>query len=834
MMKSYAQNFEDVLLWRALHDVTPGFYIDLGAQHPVLDSVSKWFYEQGWRGIHVEPLLFYADLLRQDRPDEDIIQAVVSDEPGSHIMYEFPDTGLSTLSAEIAAVHKVNRGQDWVEEIVPSLTLAEIFEKSGRSEIHWLKIDVEGHERSALASWRDSIVRPWIVLIESTYPNTQIETFDEWESLLTSRGYEFVYTDGLNRYYMHEAHRERREHFRYPPNYFDGFSLGEHWATSNLRAEASAAQQQAESEKIQALRAADEAQEAARQAEARAAHRDEHFISEVSRVADELAERAASRLAEFAADVTKSHDALEKRLREIQTTTSEASDAARESRDMASQATLRAERLQSRVEQISSNFELLNDNLHRMTSSRWRMLKALLRPQKAGLLARDRTSTIGALWEESSAFGLRGGMTQINPKQKFEESGQGESILNKDDTFRALSLADMCALPPQHFIRAAYRTLLGREADTSGASHYLGRMALGDSRTDILRDIVKGREYKSRARHEDLMGLGDDEFIELAYRRVLGRAADGNGKRHYLERLQDGKSRARILNDLAGSHEARARTDPTLRLRDEIERFVIRRHGIRKWLRGFRRSPSARRISQLDFSLSTAIHRLELDLDRRMELLRAEAGMPGQPAPFPGSGFSAAGNWQRSGTGGAAQASRPRWIPRDAQTERQDIREDALDRAVTTHPDFLALSGRMRKEAPFGELRDARTGQERLGDFMEGGYSTEDHGDGPVRWIGSETSIYLRVTGPRFHIRAGGFFAERPGPVSVSLFFDNVAMGILQFDKEITTSSIRVDEWIGSNVIVRLKCDSILNPASAGINSDQRDLGILIHSAYFD
>ena len=54
-MISYAQNFEDVILWRALRDVPNGFYIDIGAGHPVADSVTMHFYEHGWRGINVEP-----------------------------------------------------------------------------------------------------------------------------------------------------------------------------------------------------------------------------------------------------------------------------------------------------------------------------------------------------------------------------------------------------------------------------------------------------------------------------------------------------------------------------------------------------------------------------------------------------------------------------------------------------------------------------------------------------------------------------------------------------------------------------------------------------------
>ena len=54
-MISYAQNFEDVMLWRALKNVKNGFYVDVGAGRPELDSVTKHFYEQGWHGINIEP-----------------------------------------------------------------------------------------------------------------------------------------------------------------------------------------------------------------------------------------------------------------------------------------------------------------------------------------------------------------------------------------------------------------------------------------------------------------------------------------------------------------------------------------------------------------------------------------------------------------------------------------------------------------------------------------------------------------------------------------------------------------------------------------------------------
>ena len=69
---SYAQNYEDVILWRALKHIKNGFYVDCGAYDPNRDSVTRAFYERGWRGINIEPIAtllqkFVAERLRIPR-----------------------------------------------------------------------------------------------------------------------------------------------------------------------------------------------------------------------------------------------------------------------------------------------------------------------------------------------------------------------------------------------------------------------------------------------------------------------------------------------------------------------------------------------------------------------------------------------------------------------------------------------------------------------------------------------------------------------------------------------------------------------------------------------
>src|ERR1700682_300214 len=149
MITSYAQNFEDVMLWRALAHIEHGFYIDIGAQDPIIDSVRLAFFERGWRGIHVEPTPRYAEALRQQRPGDPVIQAAVGEGPAVLRFFEIPDTGISTADAAIAAQHRAS-GFEVREITVPCVPLSAIFEACSGQEIHWLKIDVEGFERQVL------------------------------------------------------------------------------------------------------------------------------------------------------------------------------------------------------------------------------------------------------------------------------------------------------------------------------------------------------------------------------------------------------------------------------------------------------------------------------------------------------------------------------------------------------------------------------------------------------------------------------------------------------------------------------------------------------------
>ena len=218
------------MLHRALASVERGFYIDIGAQHPEIDSVSQAFYERGWSGVHVEPVAGYAAMLREARTGDVVIEAAVSNEAGEVTLAVFPETGLSTVVEGVATAHVSEGGGATMREVVvPAITLAMLADEIGAREVHWLKIDVEGHEKAVLEGWDPSRLRPWICLIEATAPNSMVSNHEAWEHLLLEAEYEHVYSDGLNRFYVaSEKAALLRPAFEVPPNVFDEFQLGEH------------------------------------------------------------------------------------------------------------------------------------------------------------------------------------------------------------------------------------------------------------------------------------------------------------------------------------------------------------------------------------------------------------------------------------------------------------------------------------------------------------------------------------------------------------------------------------------------------------------------------
>lgn len=217
---SYSQNFEDVMLWRALKHVNNGFYVDVGANDPKYLSVTRAFYDRGWHGINIDPITY--SVLSRERSRDINLEMAVSNIEGEIDFFDVSESALCTSDPELAEKYRQS-GKIVIQKKVPALTLNQILHKHSEAQIHFMNIDVEGAELQVLQGLDLSIWRPWIFLVEATIPTTTTPSFEEWEPLIVSSEYEFAHFDGLNRFYVAKEHRELLEAFRLPPGIFDEF-----------------------------------------------------------------------------------------------------------------------------------------------------------------------------------------------------------------------------------------------------------------------------------------------------------------------------------------------------------------------------------------------------------------------------------------------------------------------------------------------------------------------------------------------------------------------------------------------------------------------------------
>ncbi|MCK5134019.1 MAG: FkbM family methyltransferase [Candidatus Sabulitectum sp.] len=170
---SYSQYGEDMVLKAifARYPITyPGFYVDIGAHHPLRFSNTRFFYEQGWSGICVDPLPGSAQIFTRWRPRDMFLQVGVANAEGEMTYFMFDEPALNTFSEKIAG-ENVSRVR--LKQKVKVFPLRRIFaDHLPAREVDFLSVDVEGLDMEVLHSNDWTVYRPRIVLIEETIAST--------------------------------------------------------------------------------------------------------------------------------------------------------------------------------------------------------------------------------------------------------------------------------------------------------------------------------------------------------------------------------------------------------------------------------------------------------------------------------------------------------------------------------------------------------------------------------------------------------------------------------------------------------------------------------------
>src|SRR5262249_49176734 len=160
---------------RLFRKVPAGSYIDVGANDPIDLSVTKHFYDRGWRGVNIEPVPQAYDRLCADRPRDRNLNLGLADAEGFLTFYELPHP---PPSAPERAPLRRPAGEGVVERRGRVSPLARVSADQVAGPIHFLSVDVEGYERHVLQGADWTRWRPAVVLVEATRPNTTAPTHE--------------------------------------------------------------------------------------------------------------------------------------------------------------------------------------------------------------------------------------------------------------------------------------------------------------------------------------------------------------------------------------------------------------------------------------------------------------------------------------------------------------------------------------------------------------------------------------------------------------------------------------------------------------------------------
>jgi len=196
--KSYSQDGEDAVLSAFCSDVnSKGFYVDIGALHPLRFSNTQLFYEKGWNGLNIDATPGSMEEFNKIRTRDINLEVGISHEDGVLTYYLFEEPALNSFNEEISK-SRIELGWKLKNEIpVKTMTINKILESNLKpnQQIDFINIDIEGLDYQVIKSLDFEKYAPKFFLIEELdYVEKDFLDYGQSEiyKLLCSKGYKVL------------------------------------------------------------------------------------------------------------------------------------------------------------------------------------------------------------------------------------------------------------------------------------------------------------------------------------------------------------------------------------------------------------------------------------------------------------------------------------------------------------------------------------------------------------------------------------------------------------------------------------------------------------------
>ena len=163
--KTYSMNKEDVFI-NNYFKKKRGFFVDVGAYHPLELSNTYLLYKKGWNGINIDINSLSIDYFNYLRPNDLNINIAVANRSGLNtIYYQKNKSPLNTLNLKQAS--KIFSG-GFKRKKIKSHKLTSIIDKTKfkGKKINFLNIDAEGNDFEVLKSLNFIKYKPKLICVE--------------------------------------------------------------------------------------------------------------------------------------------------------------------------------------------------------------------------------------------------------------------------------------------------------------------------------------------------------------------------------------------------------------------------------------------------------------------------------------------------------------------------------------------------------------------------------------------------------------------------------------------------------------------------------------------
>ena len=187
----FSQNGEDLVINRFLDNKNEGFFVDVGAHHPIRFSNTFLFYKKGWSGINIDAMPGSMAQFNKIRPNDINIEKGIGLKKDKLTFYQFNESALNTFSKKEAFSKNKDGYKIIKSNLVEVDTLENILDKYMplNTEIDFLNIDAEGKDEEVLISNNWEKYKPNYIIIEILREVSLYNNNSSINKFLKTKGY---------------------------------------------------------------------------------------------------------------------------------------------------------------------------------------------------------------------------------------------------------------------------------------------------------------------------------------------------------------------------------------------------------------------------------------------------------------------------------------------------------------------------------------------------------------------------------------------------------------------------------------------------------------------